>query len=95
MPPDTPTGQALGQLVATPSKLAHLTVEATDQALDAAPDGEWSARTVLAHLRDAEMLEFRVGLERLLAEPDPALYFLPPTSGSATETANATRRASC
>lgn len=78
MPPDAPTEQALGQLAATPSKLAHLTVESTDQAVDDAPDGEWSARTVLAHLRDAEMLEFRVGLERLLAEPDPALYFLPP-----------------
>lgn len=78
MPDDPAVQQALGQLVATPSKLAHLTVEATDEALNAAPEGEWSARTVLAHLRDAEMLEFRVGLERLLAEPDPALYFLPP-----------------
>ncbi len=78
MPDDPAVQQALGQLVATPSKLAHLTVEATDEALDAASEGEWSARTVLAHLRDAEMLEFRVGLERLLAEPDPALYFLPP-----------------
>lgn len=78
MPDDPAVQQALGQLVATPSKLAHLTVEATDEALNTAPEGEWSARTVLAHLRDAEMLEFRVGLERLLAEPDPALYFLPP-----------------
>ncbi|MYA53092.1 MAG: DinB family protein [Dehalococcoidia bacterium] len=78
MPDDSAVQQSLAQLAATPSKLAHLTVEAADQALDAAPDGEWSTRTVLAHLRDAEMLEFRVGLERLLAEPDPALYFLPP-----------------
>ena len=78
MTDDSAVQQALAQLAATPSKLAHLTVEATDDALDAAPEGEWSARIVLAHLRDAESLEFRVGLERLLAEPNPALFFLPP-----------------
>ncbi|MXY36862.1 MAG: DinB family protein [Dehalococcoidia bacterium] len=77
--PDNPDLQkALAQLAATPSRLAHLTVESTDEDLDAAPEGEWSARVVLAHLRDGEMVEFRVGLERLLAEPNPALYFLPP-----------------
>ena len=77
--PDNPELQkALAQLAATPSRLAHLTVESTDDDLDAAPGGEWSARVVLAHLRDAEMLEFRVGLERLVAEPNPAFYFLPP-----------------
>lgn len=77
--PDNPDLQkALAQLAATPSRLAHLTVESTDEDLDAAPEGEWSARVVLAHLRDAESLEFRVGLERLVAEPHPALYFLPP-----------------
>ncbi|MCY3603927.1 MAG: DinB family protein [Chloroflexi bacterium] len=77
--PDNPDLQkALAQLAATPSRLAHLTVESTDEDLDAAPKGEWSARVVLAHLRDAEMVEFRVGLERLVAEPNPALYFLPP-----------------
>jgi hypothetical protein len=78
MPHDAALQNALDQLAATPGALAHLTVETADAALDGAPAGEWSARTVLAHLRDAEMLEFRVGLERLLAEPDPALYFLPP-----------------
>ena len=77
--PDNPEVQnALAQLAATPSRLAHLTVEADDATLDTAPEGEWSARVVLAHLRDAEALEFRVGLERLVAEPNPALYFLPP-----------------
>ena len=77
--PDNPDLQkALAQLTATPSRLAHLTVESTDEDLDATPEGEWSARVVLAHLRDAESLEFRVGLERLVAEPNPALYFLPP-----------------
>ncbi len=77
--PDNPDLQkALAQLAATPSRLAHLTVESTDEDLDAGPEGEWSARVVLAHLRDAEMVEFRVGLERLVAEPNPALYFLPP-----------------
>ncbi len=78
MPDDTAIQKALGQLAATPSTLAHLTVEAGDAALDSAPEGEWSARLVLAHLRDAESLEFRLGLERLLAEPEPALFFLPP-----------------
>ena len=78
MSDDAATRQALAQLAATPAKLAHLTVEADDAALDDAPAGEWSARVVLAHLRDAESLEFRLGLERLLAEPPPALYFLPP-----------------
>ena len=78
MPDDPNLLNALAQLAATPSRLAHLTVEADDANLDTAPEGEWSARTVLAHLRDAEMVEFRVGLERLVAEPNPALYFLPP-----------------
>jgi len=77
--PDNPDLQkALAQLAATPTRLAHLTVESADEDLDAAPEGEWSARVVLAHLRDAESLEFRVGLERLVAEPNPALFFLPP-----------------
>ena len=94
--PDNPDLQkALAQLAATPSRLAHLTVESTDEDLDAGPEGEWSARVVLAHLRDAEMVEFRVGLERLVAEPNPALYFLPRTSGSASATASATTRACC
>ena len=76
---DNPAPQeALAQLAATPSKLAHLTVETTDADLDVAPEGEWSARVVLAHFRDAEALEFRMGLERLLVEPDPTLFFLPP-----------------
>ena len=78
MPDNPELERALGQLAATPTRLAHLTVEAGDDELDAASEGEWSARVVLAHLRDAESIEFRVGLERLVAEPSPALYFLPP-----------------
>ena len=78
MPGNPELERALGQLAATPSRLAHLTVESADEDLDDAPEGEWSARVVLAHLRDAESLEFRVGLERLIAEPNPALFFLPP-----------------
>ena len=70
--------EALTQLAATPSALAHVVVEATDAALDAAPPDEWTARVVLAHLRDAESLEFRLALERLLAEAEPELAFLPP-----------------
>ena len=78
MPDDPALQQALTQLAATPGELAHLTVEAGDAALDAAPEGEWPARIVLAHFRDAEAFEFRMGFERLLVEPDPALFFLPP-----------------
>jgi|TARA_Y100000758_G_C16012302_1_gene408050 hypothetical protein len=62
----------------TPSKLAHLIAEAKDTQLDAADGDNWSARTVLAHLRDAEMYEFRLSVERLIAEDNPELYFLNP-----------------
>tara|TARA_Y100000588_G_scaffold311279_1_gene337225 strand:- start:35 stop:553 length:519 start_codon:yes stop_codon:yes gene_type:complete len=78
MTDETALQQALGQLAATPSALAHLTVETMESVLDIAPEGEWSGRVVLAHFRDAEVLEFRLGLERLLAEENPALFFLPP-----------------
>ena len=78
MPAEAAPEETLAQLAATPGALAHLLVEAAEEALDAAPAGEWSARIVLAHLRDAEALEFRLALERLLAETRPLLAFLPP-----------------
>jgi hypothetical protein len=59
------------QLAATPSTLAHLVVEASDEQLDAAAPGEWSARTVLAHLRDDEFLVLRMRCERMLSEDGP------------------------
>jgi hypothetical protein len=59
------------QLAATPSTLAHLVVEASDEQLDYAAAGEWSARTVLAHLRDDEILVMRMRCERMLSEDGP------------------------
>ena len=67
---------AIERLARTPKILAHLVAEAGDDALDAAPAGEWSARTLLAHFRDDEYLCMRVALERMLAEDAPALRFL-------------------
>jgi hypothetical protein len=59
------------QLAATPSTLAHLVVEANDELLDRATGDEWSARTVLAHLRDDEFLVLRMRCERMLSEDNP------------------------
>jgi hypothetical protein len=59
------------QLAATPSRLAHLVVEASDELLDRTTDGEWSARTILAHFRDDEFLVMRMRCERMLSEPNP------------------------
>ena len=64
------------QLAATPSALAHLVAEVDDAALDAAAPGEWSARTILAHFRDDEVLCMRVAASRILAEDDPELHFI-------------------
>jgi hypothetical protein len=63
--------ELLKELAATPRTLAHLVVEASDELLDAAPAGEWSARTVLAHLRDDEYLVLRMRCERMLSEDGP------------------------
>ena len=66
----------LALLAATPKALAHLVAEASEERLDTAIDGGWSARTVLAHLRDDEYLCMRVALERMLAEDGPLLTFV-------------------
>lgn len=60
-------------LAATPHTLAQLVAEAGAERLDAAAPGEWSARVVLAHLRDDEALVMRLRLERILAEDEPLL----------------------
>ena len=67
---------SIERLAATPRRLAHLVAEATDAALDTGLPGERPARLIMAHLRDAEYLVWRVGLERMLAEANPALNFL-------------------
>jgi len=60
-------------LAQTPDRLAALVAGASDSALDAAPPGEWSARTALAHLRDDEFMVMRLRLERMLIEDNPDL----------------------
>jgi hypothetical protein len=69
--------ELLSRLAATPKTLAHLVVEADRDRLDAPlPDGGWSPRTILAHLRDDEMLCMRPALGRMLVEDSPIVYFL-------------------
>lgn len=60
-------------LAATPDRLQAAVRDADDGALDAAPDGDWSARTVLAHLRDDEFMVMRLRLERMIVEDHPTL----------------------
>ena len=54
------------ELPETPDRLESLTRGASDAALDHAAEGEWSTRTVLAHLRDDEFMVTRLRLVRLL-----------------------------
>lgn len=63
----------IARLAETPRQLAHLVAEATDDQLDRAAPGEWSARTVMAHLRDDEFMVMRLRLERMLSEHEPVL----------------------
>lgn len=60
-------------LAATAERLEAITRDLDDDALDFAPEGEWSARTVLAHLRDDEFMVMRLRLERMVAEEHPTL----------------------
>ena len=67
----------IDRMAEAPGMLAHLVADAADVVLDARPaDGGWSARTVMAHLRDDEYLCMRVALERALAEDSPELRFI-------------------
>lgn len=69
--------ELLARLGATPRTLAHLVVEADDARLDAVPpEGGWSPRTILAHLRDDEFLCMRPALGRMLALDSPDLFFM-------------------
>ncbi|MBK6562735.1 DinB family protein [Candidatus Amarobacter glycogenicus] len=72
--------ELIAQLAATPATLAHLVAEADDFALDAAPGGQWNARTILAHFRDDEFLCMRAAVTRMLAEQSPVLHFLDGTA---------------
>jgi hypothetical protein len=67
------TDDLIARLAETPRKLAHLVAEAGDDVLDRADGGEWSARAILAHLRDDEFMVMRLRLERMVSELEPAL----------------------
>ena len=71
------TAELIRRLAATPRTVALLVAEANDLRLDDFRGDEWSARTILAHFRDAEVLEMRLALERMLAEECPTLAFIP------------------
>lgn len=60
-------------LAATPERLEALLRSAPGPELDRAAPGEWSARTVAAHLRDDEFMVMRLRLERMLVEEQPLL----------------------
>ena len=60
-------------LAATPETLEAMLVSASEEALDRADPGEWSARTVAAHLRDDDFMVMRLRLERMLVEDEPVL----------------------
>ncbi len=69
--------ERIERLASTPKTLAHLVVEATDAEMDAEPaPGDWSARVILAHLRDDEFLCMRRALECALAMDDPEVAFV-------------------
>lgn len=62
------------RFAASPERLAEVVAGASEEALDRLPAlREWSARTVLAHLRDDEFMVMRLRIERMLAEDGPTL----------------------
>lgn len=61
-----------------PRALATRIETAREEVLDLALDGEWSVRTILAHLRDEEALVFRMRVERMLSENEPVFARFPP-----------------
>lgn len=65
------TDHLLQRLALTPKQVAHLVAEVDDARLDTAPPGGWSPRTILAHLRDCEMLCEGLRIQRMLAEQEP------------------------
>ncbi len=59
--------ELLRHLAETPKRLAQLVVDASERALSEPGEGGWSARDVLAHLHDAEVLLFRQSLLAMAA----------------------------
>ena len=83
------TNEVLNQLRKTPTLAARLVAEASEERLDASSGDGWTARVILAHLRDIEFLEMRMLLERMLGEDEPELTFLDSEQWQATR--NTTR----
>ena len=83
------TDELLRQLRETPTSAARLVAEISDEQLDTSIVDGWSARVILAHLRDIEFLEMRMLLERMLGEDEPELTFLDSEQWQATR--NTTR----
>ena len=73
---DQMTRELLNKLRDTPTQAARLVAEASEASLDRKTGDGWSARVILAHLRDIEYLEMRMLLERILGEDVPELHFL-------------------
>jgi hypothetical protein len=69
----TDVARLIAGLSQTPDRLKSVVGEAPDERLDRAREGEWPARTVLAHLRDDEFMVNRMRLERMLVEDRPEL----------------------
>lgn len=62
------------RLAESPGRLAAVAAGASDDDLDrVGGPGEWSARTILAHLRDDEFMVMRLRIERIAVEDTPAL----------------------
>ena len=68
-----PIPSLVEDFAATPDRLEALLSGVGAAALDAAAGDDWSARTVLAHLRDDEFMVMRLRLERMIVEDHPTL----------------------
>jgi hypothetical protein len=73
MTSDQSNDELIAILDATPRVLREIAASAERAAFDKAWPGEWSPRTVLAHLRDDEFLVTRLRIERMLGEERPML----------------------
>lgn len=83
------THELVAALHTTPGAIAQLTAELSDDDLDRTQDGEWSPRTIMAHLRDEEGMVMRMRLARMLAEDEP---YMPNFSKEEWESRGGSRR---
>lgn len=70
----------LEEMASLPQRLADITRRVDEQRLDTSSGDEWSARVVLAHLRDEESSVFRLRVERMVSEDEPVFAPFPPES---------------